>query len=102
MLAAGGLNWHGSPQHVVVGAILAFVVVNVVRTGRLRLPVWAAFVLAVGVVCSLEIVWELAEYKVRYAAHPYSSAYYDTLVDLGSSLGGAIVGAAFGALVRAG
>jgi hypothetical protein len=94
MLADAGPNWLGSPQHVVLGAILAFAVFAVVRTRRFRLPVWAAFAVAVGVVSAAEIVWEIGEYEVRYAGNFHYSAYYDTLADLASSLVGAIVGAA--------
>jgi hypothetical protein len=61
VLAVDGPNWLGSPQHVVVGAILAFLVYLVARSRRLRLPEWAAFVLAVGVVSAAEIVWEIGE-----------------------------------------
>jgi uncharacterized membrane protein YeaQ/YmgE (transglycosylase-associated protein family) len=99
VLAAAGPNWLGSPEHVVVGAILAFAVFAVVRSRSLRVPVWAAFVVAVGVVSTAEIVWEIVEYEVRYAGHFHYSAYYDTLADLASSLVGAIVGAAVAVLV---
>ena len=99
MLAAGGPDWLGSPQHVVVGAILAFVGYLAARSWRLRLPEWAAFVLAVGVVSAAEIVWEIGEYEVRYAGHFHYSAYYDTLADLASSLVGGVIGAALALLV---
>jgi len=99
VLAAGGPDWLGSPQHVVVGAILAFVVYLAARSWRLRLPEWAAFVLAVGVVSAAEIVWEIGEYEVRYAGHFHYSAYYDTLADLASSLVGGVIGAALALLV---
>jgi hypothetical protein len=94
VLVVAGPNWLGSPQHVVVGAILAFLVFAAARSRRLRLPDWAAFLVAVGVVSAAEIVWEIAEYEVRYSGHFHYSAYYDTLADLASSLAGAIVGAA--------
>ncbi|HKD95102.1 MAG TPA: hypothetical protein VKB43_10395 [Gaiellaceae bacterium] len=97
MLAESGPNWLGSPQHVVVGAMLAFVVCLAAR--RLRLPEWAACVVAVGLVSAAEIVWEIVEYEVRYAGHFHYSAYYDTLADLASSLVGGIIGAALGVLV---
>jgi hypothetical protein len=96
---AGGPNWLGSPQHVVVGAILAFLVYLAARSRRFRLPEWAAFVLAVGVVSAAEIVWEIGEYEVRYAGHFHYSAYYDTLADLAASLAGGLIGAALALLV---
>jgi hypothetical protein len=99
VLAAAGPDWLGSPQHVVVGAIVAFLVYVAARSRRLRLPEWAAFVLAVGVVSAAEIVWEIVEYEVRYAGHFHYSAYYDTLADLASSLAGGIIGAALAVLV---
>jgi hypothetical protein len=37
MLADAGPNWLGSPQHLVVGAILAFAVFAAARSRRLRL-----------------------------------------------------------------
>lgn len=99
MLVAGGPNWLGSPQHVVVGAILGVLVYLAARSRRFRLPEWAAFVLAVGVVSAAEIVWEVGEYEVRYAGHFHYSAYYDTLADLASSLAGGLIGAALALLV---
>jgi hypothetical protein len=99
VLAAGGPNWLGSPQHVAVGALLAFLVCLGARSRRLGLPEWTAFVLAVGVVSAAEIVWEIGEYEVRYAGHFHYSAYYDTLADLASSLVGGVIGAALALLV---
>ena len=98
MLATSGPNWLGSPQHVVVGRILGFLVYLATRSRRLRLPEWAAFAVAVGVVSAAEIVWEIVEYEVRYAGHFHYSAYYDTLSDLASSLAGGIIGAAIAVL----
>ena len=99
MLAAAGPNWLGSPEHVVVGAILAFAVFAAAHSRRFRVPVWPAFIVAVGVVSAAEIVWEIVEYEVRYAGHFHYSAYYDTLADLASSLVGAIIGAVIAVLV---
>jgi VanZ family protein len=62
-------------------------------------PVWLAFIVAVGVVSAAEIVWEIVEHDVRYAGHFHYSASYDTLADLASSLVGAIVGAAIAVFV---
>jgi hypothetical protein len=101
VLASAGPDWLGSPEHVVVGAILAFLVWAGARSRRFRLPRWTAFVVAVGLVSAAEIVWEIVEYEVRYAGHFHYSAYYDTLADLASSLTGAILGAGL-ALVLAG
>jgi multisubunit Na+/H+ antiporter MnhE subunit len=92
LAASTGPNWLGSPQHVVVGALLALGVSLVVRR-RLGLPEWVAFALAIGAVSAAEIVWELVEYGVRYAGNFHYSAYYDTLADLASSIVGALVGA---------
>jgi Prokaryotic diacylglycerol kinase len=94
VLARSGPNWLGSPQHVVVGAILALVVYGLARWRRLGLPEWAAFVIAVGVVSIAEIVLELVEYPLLYADKFHYSAYYDTLADMASSVVGAIIGAA--------
>jgi hypothetical protein len=44
-LPAGGPNWLGSPQHVVAGAALAFVVFVVAQ--RFAAPWWIAALLAV-------------------------------------------------------
>lgn len=63
------------------------------RWHRLGLPVWAAFVLAIGVVSTAEIVLELVEYPAMYAGKFHYSAYYDTLADMASSVVGAVVGA---------
>ena len=93
MLALAGPNWLGSPQHTVVGAVLALVVYFSVRWRRIRLPEWAAFVMAVGVVSAAEIVLERVEYPLMYANKFHYSAYYDTLADLANSIVGAIVGA---------
>jgi hypothetical protein len=93
----GGPNWvTGSPQHFVVGAVLALAVYWSVRSDRIGLPEWAAVAVAVGFVGAGELVWEIVEYEVRYAGHFHYSAYYDTLADLANSFAGAIVGAAVG------
>jgi hypothetical protein len=89
----------GSPQHLVVGAVLAFVVYWAGGWRRVALPSWAAFVLAVGVVCTAELVLELVEYPVMYADKFHASAYYDTLADMANSVVGALIGATAGALV---
>jgi len=96
VIAAGtGPNWvTGSPQHFVVGAVLAFGVYWLVRSNRIRLPVWTAVAVAIGFVSAAELVWEIVEYEVRYAGHFHYSAYYDTLADLANSFVGALVGAA--------
>ncbi len=94
MLARTGPNWLGSPQHVVVGAILAAVVYGLARSKRLRLPEWAALAVAVGIVSTAEIVLELVEYPLMYSGTFHDSAYYDTLADLASSVVGALIGAA--------
>ena len=101
MIAAdGGPHWvTGSPQHFVVGAVLAFVVYGAARSDRIRLPSWAAVVVAIGSVSAAELVWEIVEYEVRYAGHFHYSAYYDTLADLANSFAGAVVGAALAVVV---
>jgi hypothetical protein len=93
MLARAGPNWLGSPQHVAVGAILALIVYSLARWRKLRIPEWAAFVIAVGVVSTAEIILELVEYPLLYADKFHYSAYYDTLADMASSVVGAIIGA---------
>jgi hypothetical protein len=93
MLGAAGPNWLGSPQHFVVGAVLAALLYGAARSRRIGVGELLAFVLAVSVVCTAELVWELVEYEVRYAGHFHYSAYYDTLADLANSAAGALVGA---------
>ena len=68
MVATAGPNWLGSPQHVVVGAILALIVYGVMRWRPVR--------------------------PLLYADKFHYSAYYDTLADMASSVVGALVGAA--------
>jgi hypothetical protein len=91
---AAGPRWLGSPQHLVVDAILALIVYWLARRPRAWLPRWAAFVVAVGVVSAGEIVLELVEYPLLYAGKFHYSAYYDTLADMANSLVGAVLGAA--------
>lgn len=93
MLASAGPNWLGSPQHFVVGALAAVAVYAATRSRRIRLPDWAAFVFAVSLVSTAELVLELIEYPLLYADHFHHSAYYDTLADMANSLAGAVVGA---------
>ena len=101
MVVAAGPNWlTGSPQHLVVGAIAAVVVYVVARSRRLALPEWLAFVLAVSLVCTAELVLELFEYPWLYADHFHHSAYYDTLADMANSIVGAVVGAALAIPLR--
>ena len=93
MIARAGPNWLGSPQHVVVGAILALIVYGIARRRPLALSEWASFAIAVGVVSTAEIVLELVEYPLLYADKFHYSAYYDTLADMASSVVGALIGA---------
>ena len=93
MVASTGPNWLGSPQHFVVGAIAAVVVYAAARSRWFRLPEWLAFVLAVSLVSTAELVLELIEYPLLYADHFHYSAYYDTLADMANSLVGAVLGA---------
>jgi hypothetical protein len=93
MVIAAGPNWLGSPQHFVIGALEAVAVYFVARSRWLALPEWIAFVLAVSLVCTAELVLELVEYPWLYADHFHHSAYYDTLADMANSLAGALVGA---------
>jgi hypothetical protein len=93
MVVSAGPNWLGSPQHFVVGAIAAMVVFAAARSKRIRLPEWVAFVLAVSLVSTAELVLELIEYPLLYADHFLHSAYYDTLADMANSVVGAIAGA---------
>jgi hypothetical protein len=98
MLVAAGPNWFGSPQHFVVGAIAAVAVFAAARSKWIRLPEWVAFIFAVTLVGTAELVLELVEYPLLYADHFHHSAYYDTLADMANS----IVGALAGAIVAAG
>jgi multisubunit Na+/H+ antiporter MnhE subunit len=100
MVVSAGPNWLGSPQHFVVGAIAAMAVFAAARSKWIRLPEWVAFVLAVSVVSSAELVLELIEYPLLYADHFRRSAYYDTLADMANSVVGAIAGAIVAGSVR--
>jgi hypothetical protein len=101
MVVAAGPDWlAGSPQHFVVGAIAAVVVYVVARSRWLALPEWLAFVLAVSLVSTAELVLELVEYPLLYADHFHHSAYYDTLADMANSIVGAVVGAALAIPLR--
>lgn len=100
MVIGAGPNWLGSPQHVVVGALAAVVVFFAARIRWLALPEWLAFVLAVSLVCTAELILELVEYPLLYADHFHHSAYYDTLADMGNSIVGAVVGAALAIPLR--
>ncbi len=94
MVIAAGPNWLGSPQHFVVGAIAAVVAYFVARSRWVSVPEWIAFVLAVSLVCTAELVLELVEYPWLYADHFHYGAYYDTLADMANSIVGAVFGAA--------
>jgi hypothetical protein len=100
VVVLAGPNWLGSPQHFVVGAIFAVIVFFTARWRRLGPPDWAAFVVAVGVVSTGEIVLELVEYPLLYADRFHYSAYYDTLADMANSVAGAVIGAAVAFLVQ--
>jgi hypothetical protein len=99
MIASAGPNWLGSPQHFVVGAIAAIAVFIVARSKWFRFPRWLAFVLAVSLVCTAELVLELVEYPLLYGDHFHYSAYYDTLADMANSIVGALAGAIAATLV---
>jgi hypothetical protein len=55
-----GPDWLGNPQHVVAGAVLAFVVAQATRAW-VR-PWWGRATVAVGAATTAEIVVELVEY----------------------------------------
>jgi hypothetical protein len=59
-----GPDWLGNPQHVVAGAVLAFVVAQVTRAW-VR-PWWGRATVAVGAATTAEIVVELVEYLLLY------------------------------------
>jgi hypothetical protein len=61
MVIAASPNWLGSPQHFVVGAIAAVVAYFAAQSRWLVLPEWLAFVLAVSLVSTAELVLELVE-----------------------------------------
>jgi len=94
-LPSGGPDWFGSPQHVVAGAALAFILVFVAE--RLGAPVWLALALAIALTSMAELLLELAEYVV--ARPGFATAYYDTLADMASSLVGAVLGGVVGAWI---
>jgi hypothetical protein len=91
---AMGPDWLGNPQHVVAGAVLAFVVAQVTRAW-VR-PWWGRATVAVGAATTAEIVVELVEYLLLYQDDATVREYYDTLSDLGSSLFGGVAGTALG------
>jgi hypothetical protein len=64
MVIAASPNRLGSPQHFVVGAIAAVVAYFAARSRWLALPEWLAFVLAVSLVSTAELVLELVEAAV--------------------------------------
>jgi hypothetical protein len=87
-------DWFGNPQHVVAGAVLAFVVAQMTRPW-VR-PWWARAAVAVGAAATAEIAVELVEYVLLYQQDATVHEYYDMLSDLASSLFGAVVGSALG------
>jgi hypothetical protein len=91
---ARGPNWLGSPRHVVGGLGLALVVVLISRFRGVPAPLTIA--LGIGAGSTAEILIELVEYPLLYSDKFHYSAYYDTLADMGSTLVGAIAGAASG------
>jgi hypothetical protein len=91
-------DWLGNPQHVVAGAVLAFVVAQVARAW-LR-PWWARATIAIGVAATAEIAVELVEYVLLYRDGASVREYYDTLADLGSSVVGGVAGAAASLALR--
>ena len=91
-------DWLGNPQHVVVGAVLAFVVAH--AAGAWLRPWWARAILAVGAAATAEIVVELVEYALIYRDDASVRQYYDTLADLLSSLVGGVAGAAASLALR--
>ena len=85
-------DWLGNPQHVVAGALLAFVVAQAARAWIG--PWWARAAVAVGAVATAEIVVELVEYLLLYRDDATVEEYYDTLADLASSVLGGVAGTA--------
>jgi tetrahydromethanopterin S-methyltransferase subunit E len=93
-------DWLGSPQHFVGAALIAGVVALITRT-RLDIGFTLAVLLGMGVALTVQAVWEVAEYLIRYADQPYASAYYDTIADTASALAGALTGASLTLVARA-
>jgi hypothetical protein len=91
-------DWLGNPQHVVAGAVLAFVVAQVAR--EFVRPWWARATIAIGAAATAEIMVELVEYVLLYRDDASVRQYYDTLADLASSLIGGVVGAAASLALR--
>ena len=94
MVAAGGPNWLGSPQHVAAGAVLALGLTLVAV--RWNAPLWLAAVISIGAASAAEIVLKLAEYLYFAPTTLDAGAYYDSLVDNTSTLAGALIGAGVG------
>ncbi len=96
MLIAAHPNWLGSPQHVIAGVILSFLIASAARR-FMTLERFVAFALALGLTSTAEILVELFEYPVVYGSHVHLTAYYDTLADMASTVVGAVVGGIVGA-----
>jgi hypothetical protein len=86
-------DWLGSPQHAIAGALLA-VALAVVAARTSDVSPWLIAPLAVAVTMGAEALVELVEYPLMYAGDQVSeTAYLDTVADIASTLGGAVVGA---------
>jgi hypothetical protein len=85
-------DWLGNPQHLVGGAVVAFVVAQAARAWMR--PLWLRAALAIGAAATAEIVVELVEYLLLYRDYATVEEYYDTLADLASSVLGGVAGAA--------
>ncbi len=91
-------DWLGSPQHFVAGLLLAAGVCHIAR--RRLGGVWLPVALAIGATAVSEILVELAEFPLLYrdTLATATRPYLDTLADLGTTLAGALLGAAAAAL----
>jgi hypothetical protein len=65
---------------------------------RFKAPPWVAIIIAIGVTSTAEILVELGEYFFTDTFH--TTAYYDTLANMASTLVGAVIGAVIGACYR--
>lgn len=84
-------NWSANLHHIIGGALMAFVLVLLLRK---RVQGWWLLVAcAVGLTMIAEAANELAEWRLIRGDDAKASAYYDLVADLGTTPFGALVGA---------
>lgn len=84
-------DWSANLHHIVGGALMAFVLVLLLRD-RIR-GWWLLVACAVGITMIAEAANELAEWKLIRGDDATATAYYDLVADLGTTPFGALLGA---------